>query len=103
MNQDPAALKAYFDKNRALFQTPEKRSADLIVGTLPDFEKAAKVTDAQLQQLYNSNLDTYRVPERVHVRHILLMTQGKSPAEKAQVESEGGRHPESAQEGRRLR
>jgi peptidyl-prolyl cis-trans isomerase D len=87
VNQDPAALKAYFDKNRAFFQTPEKRTADLMVGTLPDFEKAAKVTDAQLQQLYTSNLDTYRVPERVHVRHILLMTQGKSPAEKAQLKS----------------
>ncbi|MGC2659508.1 MAG: peptidylprolyl isomerase [Bryobacteraceae bacterium] len=85
VNQDPAAIKAYFDKNRALFQTPEKRSADMVVGTLPDFEKSAKVTDAQLLALYNTNLDTYRVPERVHVRHILIMTQGKSPEEKAKL------------------
>ncbi|HEX4227693.1 MAG TPA: peptidyl-prolyl cis-trans isomerase [Bryobacteraceae bacterium] len=87
VNQDPAALKAYFDKNRSLFQTPEKRSADLIVGTVPDFEKTAKVTDAQLQQLYNTNLDSYRLPERVHVRHILIMTQGKSPEEKAKLKA----------------
>ncbi|HEX4810758.1 MAG TPA: peptidyl-prolyl cis-trans isomerase [Bryobacteraceae bacterium] len=87
INKDPAALKAYFEKNRALFQTPEERKIDLIVGTAPDFEHTAKVTDPQLLQLYNTNLDSYRVPERVHARHILIMTQGKTPAEKAQLKA----------------
>lgn len=85
VNDSPEALKAYFDKNRSLFQTPEKRTADLIVGSMPDFEQSAKVTDAQLHQLYQANVDTYRLPERVHVRHILIMTQGKTPAEKAKL------------------
>src|SRR5437762_1870081 len=37
VNKDPAAIKAYFDKNRSLFRIPEKRSFDLIVGTTADF------------------------------------------------------------------
>ncbi|MBV9611485.1 MAG: peptidylprolyl isomerase [Acidobacteriaceae bacterium] len=76
INKDPAALKAYFDRNRASFQIPEKRSLDLIVGANQDFVQHAKVTDAQIQREYQDNIDTYRIPERVLVRHILIKTQG---------------------------
>ncbi len=40
------------------------------------------VTDAQLRAAYASSMDSFRTPERVKVRHILLMTQGKSDADK---------------------
>ena len=81
VNKDPAAMKAYFDKNRASFRTPEKRDIDLIVGTTPDFMQAANVSDAQLQQQYQENIDSYRTPDRVRVRHILIKTQGKPKEE----------------------
>ena len=90
VNKDPAAIKAYFDKNRALFRTPETRSINLIVGTIPDFLQSAQVSDQQLQQQYQDNLDSYRTPERVQVRHILFKTQGKpkdeGPKMKAKAE-----------------
>ena len=82
VNKSPAALKAYFDKNKALFRTAEKRNIDLMVGTTLDFMQAANVSDAQLQQAYQENMDSYRTPERVRVRHILIKTQGK-PKEEA--------------------
>ena len=44
-----------------------------------------EVSDAQLRQAYSASMDNFRMPERVKVRHILLMTQGKSDAEKKQA------------------
>jgi peptidyl-prolyl cis-trans isomerase D len=82
VNKDPAAIKAYFDKNRTLFRTLEKRDLSLVVGTNADFMQTATVTDQQIQQEYKDNLDNYRIPERVRVRHILIKTQGK-PKEEA--------------------
>jgi len=77
VNTDPAAVKAYFEKNRAEFRIPEKRDLDLIVGSVADFMQSANITDAELHKQYQDNLDNYRVPERVNVRHILIKTQGK--------------------------
>lgn len=77
VNKDPKLVKAYFDKNRALFRTPEKRDVELIVGTTADFVQNAQISDAQVKQEYQDNIDSYRLPERVRVRHILIKTQGK--------------------------
>ena len=77
VNKDPAAVKAYFDAHRPLFRIPEKRDVDLIVGNTADFVQSAKIPDSQLQQQYQENIDSYRTPERVKVRHILIKTQGK--------------------------
>lgn len=77
VNKDPAAVKAYFDKNRAQFRIPERRSAELITGSTADFVQSAQVSDAQLQQQYQDSIDSYRTPERVKVRHILIKTEGK--------------------------
>lgn len=87
VNKDPAAVKAYFDKHRALFRTPEKRDVNLIVGNTADFMQAATVSDTQLQQQYQENVDSYRTPERVKVRHILIKTQGKPKEEAAQLKA----------------
>ncbi len=84
VNSDPAVVKAYFDNNRQLFQVPEKRSFDLVVGSSADFMQAAQVPEAQLQKDYQDQIDSFRTPERVRVRHILIKTQGK-PKEEAPV------------------
>jgi peptidyl-prolyl cis-trans isomerase D len=81
---DPAAVKAFFDKNRQLFQVPEKRSFDLIVGTDADYVQAAQVSEGQLHKDYNDQIDSFRTPDRVRVRHILIKTQGK-PKEEAPI------------------
>jgi peptidyl-prolyl cis-trans isomerase D len=81
VNKDPAVVKAYFDAHRALFRIPEKRDIDLIIGNTADFVQSAKIPDSQLQQAYQDNIDSYRTPERVKVRHILIKTQGKPKAD----------------------
>ena len=37
--------------------------------------------------MYNQNQASFRVPERVHVRHILLMTQGKPASDDAKIKA----------------
>jgi peptidyl-prolyl cis-trans isomerase D len=81
VNTDPATVKAYFDKNRQMFRIPEKRSFDLIVGTSAEFMQSAQVPEAQLQKDYAEGIDSFRTPERVRVRHILIKTQGKPKAD----------------------
>jgi peptidyl-prolyl cis-trans isomerase D len=90
VNHDPAAIKAYFDKHRNDFMLPEKRDVSLIVGSTAAFLQGAKVSDAELQKDYQDSIDSFRTPERVRIRHILIKTQGKPkseiPALKAKAE-----------------
>jgi peptidyl-prolyl cis-trans isomerase D len=48
---------------------------------------AINVTDDQLRTAYSNALDNFRMPERVHARHILFKTDGKSDAEKAALKT----------------
>jgi peptidyl-prolyl cis-trans isomerase D len=77
VEKSDTAAKNYFDKHRAEFRTPEKRDISLLVGSTADLIQTASVPDSQLQQEYQENIDSYRTPERVKVRHILIKTQGK--------------------------
>jgi peptidyl-prolyl cis-trans isomerase D len=77
VDKNPSLVKAYFDKNRANFRIPEKRDFDYIVGSSADFVQNAHITDSELQRAYREGMDSYRQPERVQVRHILIKTQGK--------------------------
>ena len=81
----PEELKAYFDSHRYQYTEPEKRTFDVIVLDQDKVEKTIEVTDAQLHAAYAGNMDNYRMPERVHVRHILIKTVDKSDAEKKQL------------------
>jgi peptidyl-prolyl cis-trans isomerase D len=85
VNRDPALVKAYFDANRGLFVTREKRSGDILVGSVSEFIQGAKLSDDDLKKLYQMNIDSYRVPERAYVRHILVMTQGKPKEQTEQL------------------
>ena len=87
VNKDKAAVKAYFGKNRGDFRIPEKRDVDVVSGTAAQFVQSAEVSEADLRKAYNDNSDSYRQPERVQVRHILIKTQGKPKAEQAKLKA----------------
>jgi peptidyl-prolyl cis-trans isomerase D len=81
----PEEIKNYFNARRANYPIPEKHSFTALVLDQEKVEQTITVTDKQLHDAYQANLDNFRLPERVHVRHILLMTQNKSDAEKKQA------------------
>src|ERR1700691_1855038 len=78
----PDVLKQIYQKNPAMYNLPEKLSFDVLIADQAKMAQSMTVSDAQLRAAYASSMDSFRTPERVKVRHILLMTQGKSDAEK---------------------
>lgn len=73
-------LKAYYDKHKQEYvnSIPEKRKARYIVingSSIP----GVSVSDDDVKQYYNQHADQYKVPERVHVRHILVKTPTPGP------------------------
>jgi peptidyl-prolyl cis-trans isomerase D len=78
----PEQLRKQFEANRAQYLLPEKQSFQVLVADQAKMAQTMAITDAQLRSAYSSSMDSFRFPERVKARHILLMTQGKSDAEK---------------------
>jgi peptidyl-prolyl cis-trans isomerase D len=78
----PEILQQAYQKDRGSYTVPEKRSFQVLVADQAKVAESMTVTDAQLRAAYAGSMDSFRTPERAKVRHILLMTQGKSDAEK---------------------
>ena len=78
----PELLQQAFQRSRAAYMIPEKRSFQVLLADQAEVAKSMTTSDAQLRAAYAGSMDSFRTPERVKVRHILLMTQGKSDAEK---------------------
>src|ERR1700674_1491639 len=81
----PEEVRQSFERERAQYVVPEKRSFQVLVADQAKVEASLVVSDAELRQAYSGSMDNFRVPERERGRHILLMTQGKSDAEKKQA------------------
>lgn len=87
VDRSPAKVKAYFDSHRSEFRIPEQRSGGLIVGASADLVQGEQISDAQLHQTYEDNIGSYRFPERVKVRHILIKSEGNTPADQAKTKA----------------
>jgi peptidyl-prolyl cis-trans isomerase D len=83
----PQDLKTYYEANKTRYTEPEKRSLALLVADQEKIGASIEVSDQQLRAAYDRNRDQYRTPERVHVRHILIKTAGKPPAEQDKLKA----------------
>jgi len=83
----PAEIKDYYEKNRVAFSIGEKRSLAILVLDQGKLEQSINPTEADLHRLYDANKDQFRTAERVMVRHILLKTTDKTPAEDAKIKA----------------
>jgi peptidyl-prolyl cis-trans isomerase D len=83
-----ADMQQYYDVNKANFMTPERRSLAVLIADQTKIEQTVNPTDADLQRAYAQNQSQYRIPETVKVRHILLKTQGKPPADEPKIKAQ---------------
>lgn len=83
----PEDIQAYFKDHHSEFRIPEKRDAVMIVADQKAMETSVTITDDQLRRIYNQDKDSYRVPDRVHVRHILLKTMDKPAGEVPKIQA----------------
>ncbi len=81
-------MQAYFKANTARFMVPEQRNLAILVADQSKIEDSIKPTDAELQQVYNQEQGSFRIPETVKVRHILLKTQGKPESEEPKIKAQ---------------
>ncbi|MBS1859991.1 MAG: peptidylprolyl isomerase, partial [Acidobacteria bacterium] len=82
-----AEMEVYFKANAARYTVPEKKNLAVLLADQAKLEATLTPTDADLQRMYNQNPDAFRVPERVKVRHILIMTQGKPAADEPKLKA----------------
>ncbi len=80
-------LRKLFDAHRAEYTIPEKRSFQVLVVDQNKIEETLTITDTQARAAYSASMDNFRMPERVHVRHILIKTTGKADSEKKSLEA----------------
>lgn len=78
-------IKAHYEKNRALYQLPERRVVRYGLVDINQLRQAVHISDDQLKAQYQQNIAQYEVPNRVHVQHILLTTVGKTSAEVEEI------------------
>jgi peptidyl-prolyl cis-trans isomerase D len=80
-----ADLAAYFEKNKARYNVPERR---IVQYGFLDFEQLrlhANISQDQIRSYYDQHIDSYKLPERAHVAHILFKSVGKTDAEAEEI------------------
>ena len=82
-----AVLKEAYDKEPTAYNHPVRYSYSLLVLDEARTAMLFPVNDNDLRKLYQSGQDRFRMPERLKVRHILLKTAEKSPADLAKIQT----------------
>ena len=80
-----ADLSAYFEKNKARYNVPERRVVQYAFLDLEQLRLHANIPQDQIRAYYNENIDRYKQPDRAHVAHILFKTVGKTDAEAEEI------------------
>lgn len=80
-----ADLSAYFEKNKARYNVPERRVVQYAFLDLEQLRLRANISQDQIRSYYDQHIDSYKLPDRAHVAHILFKTVGKTDAEAEEI------------------
>ena len=80
-----AELGTYFEKSKARYVVPERRTVDYAALDFAQLRQRAAVTEDDEKIYYQQHIDTYKLEDRAHVAHILFKTVGKTDAEVAEI------------------
>ena len=73
-------VKAYYDKNSALFQVPEQAKIEYVVFDPAVVERQVSVSDEEVAEYYKSNLKAFTTPEQRVASHILITAPASASA-----------------------
>jgi peptidyl-prolyl cis-trans isomerase D len=82
-----AELGPYFEKNKARYVVPERRTVDYATLDFAQLRQRAQVTEDDEKIYYQQHIDAYKLEDRAHVAHILFKTVGKTDAEVAEIKA----------------
>ncbi len=78
---DDAALKAYFEENKANFRAPEYRKFSYVALDPASLSDPSKITDEEAKARYESDRDTiFTTPEKRTLRQIVFKTEADAKA-----------------------
>jgi peptidyl-prolyl cis-trans isomerase D len=80
-----AELAAYFEKNKARYIVPERRTVDFATLDFAQLRQRAQASEDEEKVYYQQHIDAYKLEDRAHVAHILFKTVGKTDAEVAEI------------------
>jgi peptidyl-prolyl cis-trans isomerase D len=81
---DDAAIKAFYDSNQAVFQTPEEVKIEYVSLTPEAVSGQLAVDPTEVRKAYDDNLKLYSKPEQRQASHILIAVKpDASEAQKA--------------------
>lgn len=79
-------IQAFYDRNQALFQTPEQADIEYVVLDAARFGQSLAITEDELRKSYQDNLALYTQPEERRASHILIkVDKGASAQDKARA------------------
>lgn len=78
-------LASYFEKNKARYVIPERRTIDYALLDMAQLRLRVPVTEDDEKVFYQSHIDQYKLQDRAHVAHILFKTVDKTDAEVAEI------------------
>lgn len=76
-----------FEKRKAEFNVPEAKVVNIYTIAQANLVSTVTVSEDEMKRAYQENIDSMRMPERAHVRHILFKTQGKPDSEDAKMKA----------------
>jgi peptidyl-prolyl cis-trans isomerase D len=80
-------VQNFYKANTLRYQTPATKNLAILIADPAKMEQTATPADADLRRMYSQNQESFRTPERVKVRHILLKTEGKPASEEPKIEA----------------
>ena len=79
---DRNQLKTFYDENKTLFKSPEKRSGLVVSYKYDDFKNQIQVSEQELYDYFKENKKMFLIPEKIKISRILLPYE---PETRAQV------------------
>lgn len=81
-----AQVAEFYDKNRALFETPESARVEYLVLSPETIAGAGSVAEAEVKAYYEQNKARYGTEEQRRASHILISTEGDKDAARKKAE-----------------
>ena len=82
---DDAAVKTYYEKNAAEFQTPEQARVEYVIFSAEALLPQVAVDDAEVKKYYEEHQQEFGTQEQRHAAHILITVAAQAPEAEKQA------------------
>jgi len=70
-------IQAYFEKNKAKYNLPERRQGLYVFLRTDDLKKEIQVSEGDIEKYYKDNINQFKEPEKIRVSRVFFSSAGK--------------------------